>query len=58
MRRMQCVVLVNLWPDGFSHIHFKPSRGNTCENRRFDQQIFAASIFESAFHMSNCNILG
>ena len=37
MRRMQCVVvLVNLWPDGFSHIHYKPSRGNIpCSNFMF-----------------------
>ena len=31
---------------------------NTGENRRFEQQIFAASVFESAFHMFSCNILG
>ena len=30
----------------------------TGENRRFEQQIFAASVFESAFHMFSCNILG
>ena len=30
----------------------------TGENRRFEQQVFAGSVFESAFDMFSCNILG